>query len=286
MNLTVLEPTGCAASFADFDLEPICVKTGRDEFFVATDLDGSIVGQHDREIQDNYLSRLEELGADERVTGLGVLSNAGEDRDSRANYLADQIAEAAGLDVARVTSFETGHAKPHPVMWQKLGEVAGVEVEDICYIGDQLPKDIWGGNFAGCGATVLLPPYRVNGEHPLTHYIQRPAEAVARAFLGLPFKAANIGQSEPTIEPEPATAAGYRRAKQIYALGAVGFAATGGYEIATAGNLAEVLTGLFGESMSAGFIGMAIMMRGHQASQELEERFQSVIRRNGGAERT
>jgi predicted HAD superfamily phosphohydrolase YqeG len=277
MNLDVLQPTECVTSFRHFELDIISEKKEDKGWFISCDLDGSIIGQNDERISDPYLEKFEELAADERVTGFGVLSNAGADRNQRAHSIADQVAEATSGPVITITSHEVGHLKPHRAMWRSLSSAAGVEVDNICHIGDQLPKDVWGGNYAGCGATVLVPPFRVTGEHPGTHYAQRPAEAVARLLLGLPFRTANFGKPESAASrPDsllPASANDYRIARRICAMGAFGFAAAAGIEADSAHDLGEAVTALFSGAMALEFIRTAAFMKDQERWKRLFEKF-------------
>jgi predicted HAD superfamily phosphohydrolase YqeG len=228
----LLRPTMCAESFADIDIDRAAELSGEEIKVLSTDGDGSLLEHGGKNIPFSYRKKLEEIG--DGVI-LAITSNADSEEDNRrVNYIADQAAEAKGTDVIRVTSGVVGKRKPHKDMYERVSKESGYPLRNIAHDGDQIFKDILGANLAECGASILLPPYFILGEHPLTHWLQRPAEAVLRPFLGMPCLTSNFDKAKPfneSVTMIPSSPEGYENAARLMALGAAATTLAGIAEI-------------------------------------------------------
>lgn len=149
------------------------------------DLDGAVLEHHGETVPEEHLRALAAIT--QAGYPIGVSSNAHKiERADRARGLARQIAEATGSDVPIVTSNEVGQRKPKPAMFFRLARLMGQPNNTLVHFGDQMFKDVAGAKRAGYLGTILVPRFG-EGDDKRVKYVQRPAEAVIRRRLNLPF---------------------------------------------------------------------------------------------------
>lgn len=188
--MNYLQPTLYEASVTDIDqssLERSMPGLGGIMF----DLDKTLVGQHEATLPEAHLEALITLNG--LGLKLGIISNASSQaRTDRVLELSDSLSDAIGDEVVAVTSrMVGGKKKPLSPIFDLMSQVADIPNERLCYVGDQIFKDILGANRAGYGGTVLVAPYG-QGDDPRVKYLQRPLEAAVRPFLGLPLLTKNF----------------------------------------------------------------------------------------------
>jgi len=270
MRVADLRPDICLPSFAELKVDELCARTGLSKIVLATDLDGVQLGQYERKVPDEHLQVWEELGRDERIEAGASISNAEPDRVPRAEYVIDQILEAFGKEMVLTTSAETGHPKPHPEPWLATARKLCRDVSMFCHVGDQWGKDTVGAKLAGCAAAMQVVPYKIKGEHVLTHFVQRNLETAIRPFIAMPLFYAGFGDQTPDSKR-------YQRAEGLSVASAIGLGGLG-----IAGGLGEGrqrIAGAAGLVTAAGLVAHAINLhRGHEerADQELEARFRRL----------
>jgi putative hydrolase of the HAD superfamily len=81
----------------------------------------------------------------------GVISNVGQEIDSSCN----EMGFTPYLDF-KVTSFEVGLDKPHPLIFQKALEKADVKASEALFIGDQYDQDVVGARKVGMNPVLLV----------------------------------------------------------------------------------------------------------------------------------
>lgn len=176
------------------EIDPVLVSTLYPELqAVAFDIDKTLLGQHEAIIPERNMEAL--LALSSLGLRIGIISNAvTQEREDRVIKLSFDIGYSIGAKVEYVTAFMVGgQRKPARPIFDELSNRFKIPNREICYVGDQLFKDIHGANKAGYGATILVAPYG-EGDHPGVKYLQRPAESLVRPFVGLPFLARNIGR--------------------------------------------------------------------------------------------
>lgn len=77
---------------------------------------------------------------------VGVLTNGFAEVQAQKMKRFPEIAERSRVVLV---SEETGHLKPHPVVFETAAERAGVDPSRILYVGDSLRSDVEGGAGAG-----------------------------------------------------------------------------------------------------------------------------------------
>ncbi len=152
---------------------------------VMFDLDKTLVGQYEEEVPEEHMEALILISG--LGLRLGIISNAGsEDRTQRVRQVAKDIERAVGDDVPVVTSYMVGgKVKPFRPVFDAMASKVGIKNSRLCYVGDQLLKDVLGANRAGYGGSILVAPYG-SGDDPGVRYLQRPIEAAIRRSMGLP----------------------------------------------------------------------------------------------------
>ncbi|HUD06505.1 MAG TPA: HAD hydrolase-like protein [Candidatus Saccharimonadales bacterium] len=189
-----LRPTLCFESVGVLDIEVLQQEIPGLEG-VVYDLDKTLTHQHGEGMPNAHLDvigAINELGLVQ-----GIISNAAsEEREERVRVFAKGIGAHIGAEVEVVTSrMVGGKKKPLRPVFDKMSELLDIPNEHLCYIGDQLLKDVLGANRAGYGGSVLVAPYG-EGDDPRVRFLQRPVEAVIRPFIGLPFLADNFWKIE------------------------------------------------------------------------------------------
>lgn len=86
-----------------------------------------------------------------------------------------------------------GKKKPFKPVFKIMSEVMSIPPQNLCYVGDQLLKDVFGANRSGFGGSILVSPYG-KGDDPRVKYLQRPLEALIRPVIGLSFLSKNFGK--------------------------------------------------------------------------------------------
>ena len=81
----------------------------------------------------------------------GVISNVGQEIDSSCN----EMGLTPYLDF-KVTSFEVGLDKPHPLIFRKALEKAGVQASEALFVGDQYEQDVIGARNVGINPILLV----------------------------------------------------------------------------------------------------------------------------------
>lgn len=81
----------------------------------------------------------------------GLISNVGQEIDSSC----DEMGFTPYLDF-KVTSFEVGIDKPHPMIFQKALEKAGVQAPEALFVGDQYDQDVVGARRVGINPVLLV----------------------------------------------------------------------------------------------------------------------------------
>ena len=79
-----------------------------------------------------------------------------------------------------LVSTEVGLEKPDPAIFQLALQMAGVEAEDVLYIGDHETNDIWAPNQVGIDAVRIIryPYHHGDGIRSLLELFQEPAGEV------------------------------------------------------------------------------------------------------------
>jgi len=80
----------------------------------------------------------------------GLISNVGQEIDS----YCIELGFAPYLDF-KVTSFEVGFDKPHPEIFQRALDKAGIKAGDSLFIGDQYDQDIVGARGVGMNPILI-----------------------------------------------------------------------------------------------------------------------------------
>jgi putative hydrolase of the HAD superfamily len=93
----------------------------------------------------------------ERGLVIGLISNM----NQSSSELTRELGLSEYLDFA-VTSIEVGSEKPHPPIFLKALEKAGVEAADAVHVGDQISSDIEGARNVGINPVLLDR----DGNHP------------------------------------------------------------------------------------------------------------------------
>jgi HAD superfamily phosphatase (TIGR01668 family) len=158
---------------------------------VVFDLDKTLVGQHEENIPQRHLDAL--LALRSAGLALGIISNASsETRTHRVQMMASSIGDVIGTQLTVVTSrMVGGKKKPLRPVFDQLSSNIGIANNRLCYVGDQLLKDILGANRAEYAGTVLVAPYG-HGDDPRVKYLQRPIEALIRPLVGVPLFTKNF----------------------------------------------------------------------------------------------
>lgn len=152
---------------------------------VMFDLDNTLADHHIYEVSDDKIKALIALHSAGKQ--LGIISNAGtQELTDSVVATAERIGAEVGAHIHTVTSFEVnGKLKPYPHPFDRMAEKTGIPKERLCYVGDQILKDVFGSNRAGYAGSILVAPCsRIDS--PGVKYLQRPVEALMRPFLGLP----------------------------------------------------------------------------------------------------
>jgi HAD superfamily phosphatase (TIGR01668 family) len=167
------------------DLNPDILKTLCPDIEGAMfDLDRTVVGHHDKFITAGHLAMF--ISLSEAGLELGFISNAGQKRANRVQQMADAVSDATGNNTHVVTShMVNGMRKPLQDPFEKMTEVSGIPRDKLCYVGDQIMKDVLGANRAGYAGSILVAPYGT-GDNLAVRLIQRPIEAAIRPLLGMP----------------------------------------------------------------------------------------------------
>lgn len=150
------------------------------------DLDGILIGYDELIVPNNHVAKLKEFT--ECGFEQGILCNASSPkRARRVKEIAEHISERIDYDLVVVTSSMDGVSKkPSITGFNELAAKLSVHGSNMGFGGDQLFKDILGANRAEYGLTVLVAPFG-EGDDWRVRYLQRPAEAVVRLALRLPF---------------------------------------------------------------------------------------------------
>ncbi len=101
----------------------------------------------DQVLFEDVLPALEDLKGDYL---LGLISNI----DSDIEPMLEKLGLLTLLEII-VTSLETGYTKPHPAIFRKAVERAGVAADEVLYIGDQYQVDVIGAAETGMKAVLL-----------------------------------------------------------------------------------------------------------------------------------
>jgi HAD superfamily phosphatase (TIGR01668 family) len=152
---------------------------------VIFDLDNTLADHHVYTVSDDKIQALLALhGAGKQF---GIISNAGtQELSDNVKVTAEILGAQVGAKIHTVTSFEVGgRIKPHPYPFDKMSEKIGIPKDRLCYVGDQILKDVFGPNRAGYAGSILVAPCS-KYDSPGVKYLQRPVEAIMRPFLGLP----------------------------------------------------------------------------------------------------
>lgn len=89
----------------------------------------------------------------ERGYRLGCISNTLSATYSRSTLVKFQVAHL--FDVVALSS-ECKFRKPHPYMFDEVALQLDMPKNQLCYVGDQVSKDVVGAIHAGYGCTVLI----------------------------------------------------------------------------------------------------------------------------------
>jgi HAD superfamily phosphatase (TIGR01668 family) len=189
-----LAPTLCLPSVAYLQPEMLLNEMPNIKA-VTFDLDKTLTGQHELIVPDEHVEALARLNEADLL--LGIISNAPDlFRTTRARTIASDISERIGADIKVVTSYMVdGEKKPYRTPYDRMSKELMVPNGKICYVGDQLFKDILGATNAGYAGSVLVQPYG-GGDDPRVKYLQRPIEALVRPMLGLPLRTKNFGRQQ------------------------------------------------------------------------------------------
>jgi HAD superfamily phosphatase (TIGR01668 family) len=174
---------------------------------LSLDVDKTFMGQHGTELSTEVQEKFIEV--DESGIKLALTSNAPKKhRHERVAEIGLRIGQLTHSEVIISTSFKlSAPGKPNRALFDYTAEELGVAAGQICHVGDQILKDVYGANMAGYGGTVLVAPYG-EGDHPGVRYVQRPIEALIRPALRLPFLTRNFPErpnyhiNNATIRPD------------------------------------------------------------------------------------
>jgi len=188
-----LSPTVVAGPLAEYDAATFRGLLPPDIDGVVWDLDKTVVGQDDDWMPQEHINLLKGLADLNLVQGFGSNAKTAE-RTARVLNIAHRLSSVIGSEIIAVTSrMVDGKKKPLRPIFDLAALKLGIEPEHLCFVGDQLFKDIAGGNNAGYGATVLVPPFG-KGDDPRVRYVQRPLETVVRPWVGAPLRTKNFGK--------------------------------------------------------------------------------------------
>ena len=209
--LDILKPSLCINSAADLSPEAVWAILP-DAEGVAFDLHRTLT---DHVGSDISMEVIEMLGA-LREAGLevGVMSDsANEARAKRTHQITQgigrlicrnsdsehyKVATVTSMDIAERSGKKRGNGKPFRPIFMAIAAEMGIEPKKLLYIGDQIFRDVVGGN-RYFGASGLVCPYGAEDNKNVRRY-QRPVEAILRPLIGLPFHPQDFGTSRNSKE--------------------------------------------------------------------------------------
>jgi predicted HAD superfamily phosphohydrolase YqeG len=192
-----LTPSYIIKDIADIDVLAF-IKANPTIKAITWDLDKTLAGQHESTIPFKNIAIIK-LFADNGMWQ-GFVSNAwSEIRNERVIRIASDIERIIEQKFAVATIFYSQcQPKPSTQMFKLMAEKAGLSPNAICHVGDQILKDILGGNRAEYGATILVAPFG-RGDSLLVRIFQRIPEAILRLFMGLPLLVRNFPEQLHTL---------------------------------------------------------------------------------------
>lgn len=277
--MALLKPTYYVDSFANLPTREL-----REEHGVrglGLDIDGSLTGHNEMTIPEAHIEKIQEV--DEEGISMVVMTNTNtDDRLPRVDTLIDYIKQETGLELPAITSRAIGSGKPWPAIFFAAATILDLPPQEMAHFGDQIPKDILGASLARYGATVLGAPYGKGGD-PRVLYLQRPAEALLRPFLGLPRHTSDFTPVQPRVvvgEQAPLLnnySGGYHEAKQACYAAAIGMALSGGVRLANG----KLRSGVAEELLAVGLAAAGTTMRSHERTELVLEELQDLAQTTG-----
>lgn len=140
---------------------------------IGFDLDRTIIGHFDEKIPANFLNHLHALHqASFKIVIISNVHTA--QRQTRFNKIINDVIISGISNVVTVTPKDTGgKGKPSSAPFKLAAQLSVSNLDSVCYVGDQLLKDVYGAANAGYSTTVLVRPYG-KGDNPAVLFLQRP----------------------------------------------------------------------------------------------------------------
>ena len=152
---------------------------------VVFDLDRTLTGHNDLDLPIEVVELIKNLH--KIGMKIGILSNArSKKRKARFSQMMKKLDVYEPVGV--VAKPDSGKAKPSRVPFDYIAKEIGANNRYLCYIGDQIYKDIYGAMRSGYGAAILVSPRGVD-DHPGVKYFQRPLlEIPLKVLFKIPIK--------------------------------------------------------------------------------------------------
>jgi predicted HAD superfamily phosphohydrolase YqeG len=180
---------------------------------VVFDLHRTLTDHAGNNVPEMFLASLSSILRAELEIGIMSVS-ANETRAERTHQIAQDIgglicrdsdngcykvATITSMDVAKKSGNKRSNSKPFRPIFMAIATEMGIEPQKLLYVGDQILRDVVGGN-RHFGGSVLVSPYGLGDNKHVKRY-QRPFEAALRPFIGLPFHPHEFGQSRMLKRP-------------------------------------------------------------------------------------
>jgi predicted HAD superfamily phosphohydrolase YqeG len=203
--LEILKPSLCVCSVANLTPEAIRSELP-DAKGVVFDLHRTLTDHAGNNVPEMFLASLRALLAADLEIGIMSVS-ANTVRAARTHQIARDIgslicrdkdnghykvATITSMDMAERSGKKRGNGKPFRPIFMAIATEMGIEPEKLFYVGDQILRDVVGGN-RHFGGSALVSPYGI-GDNKNVRRFQRPLEAGLRPLIGLPYHPEDFGR--------------------------------------------------------------------------------------------